>query len=576
MVYRIPILKKTFLTNSVFLALAVSLSAIAPLSAAPSIASPGIYNAASYALAAFPNGGIAQGSIFVVFGSGMGPATIVYNSSLPYQTSLGGTSVTVTVNGTPVPCLMYYTSAGQLAAILPSTTPTGIGTITVTYNGATSPAAQIAVVKSALGLFSVSQAGSGPGVIQNSAGAYNALTNTFQPNQEVVFWGTGLGPVAGSDATTPPVQTGAFPPDTTVTANIGGQNAVVQYAGRSGYAGEDQINVTIPSGVTGCYVPVYMTVNGVPSNFVSMSISTTGSVCSDANLYSSANLQNVASGGTLRTGGVILEQYALSVSLPGIPILIPPEESEEGTGTFSKYTAITFLGSQGGLGNLAVSSGCMVFTYSGSTYADPVAPTAGLDAGTKLNLTGPNGTQPLTKNSTGNYSATFVTPSLNLTGTAPPDFLTPGTYTLDNGTGGADIGAFKVNLTVPPPVTWSNKSLVTTVPRTQPLTITWTGGAANGMVYITGISPLAVNASTETILGAGQFQCVAPASAGTFAVPAGILSALPPSASISASTPLGNITVPGGIIIVSSQAATSATVPGLDVFLTGASSGTFQ
>jgi len=75
------------------LTLVIAFSAAA-LAAAPSIASPGVYNSASYIVSTFPNGGIAQGSIFVVFGSGLGPAAIAYNSSLPYQTSLSGTSVT--------------------------------------------------------------------------------------------------------------------------------------------------------------------------------------------------------------------------------------------------------------------------------------------------------------------------------------------------------------------------------------------------------------------------------------------------------------------------------------------------
>src|SRR5579871_2467182 len=94
------------------------LATLAVLAAGPTIASPGVYNSASYALVGFPNGGVAQGSIFVVFGSGLGPADIAYNNSLPYQTSLAGTSINVTVSGTTVACYMFYTSAGQIAAIL--------------------------------------------------------------------------------------------------------------------------------------------------------------------------------------------------------------------------------------------------------------------------------------------------------------------------------------------------------------------------------------------------------------------------------------------------------------------------
>jgi len=210
-----------------------------------------------------------------------------------------------------------------------------------------------------------------------------------------------------------------------------------------------------------------------------------------------------------------------------------------------------------------------VYQFAGGSYSDPVQP-PGLDAGPQINVTGPNGTKQLAKNSIGQYSAEFVSPSLNPLAPPPTKYLTPGTYTLDNGTGGVDVGAFKVNLTVPPAVTWSNKANVNTVTRSQPLTINWTGGAASALVYVVGESPLAVDATNGNFNGAGQFVCVAPASAGTLTVPAAILSALPPSANISES----GITVGGGIIIVSSTTSTSATgVPGLDVFLAGASSG---
>ena len=543
------------------LTFALSISTAAML-AAPSIASPGVYNSASYALSAFPNGGIAQGSIFVIFGTGMGPSTIAYNSSLPYQTSLSGTSVGVTVNGTTVACLMFYTSAGQVAAILPSNTPVGTGTVTVTYNGSASNAAAIKVVAAALGLFTRNQQGSGPAVVQDSSANYNALTFAFQPGETVTFWGTGLGAISGSDANTPP--SGPLPGNPQVAANIGGQNAVVQYAGRSGYAGEDQINVTIPTGVSGCYVPVYITVNGIPSNFVSISVGS-GTVCSDPSLYTSTQLQNVINNGSLRVGGVQLTQFQLTVpiSIPGFTI--PPEDSESGNGTFTKYDATSFLSSFGGFSTIAVSSGCAVYQFSGSSFADPVQG-AGLDAGAVINVTGPNGTKPLTKQSTGEYSATFVTPSLNPLAPPPTPFLTPGNYTLDNGAGGTDVGAFKVNLTVPQALTWTNKSQVTTVNRSQNLTLTWTGGS--GSVYIIGESPLSVT-SSGGFQGAGEFVCVAPASLGTFTVPSAVLSALPASANISES----GISLGGGIITLNSISETSANISGLDVFLAGASTG---
>src|ERR1700752_510007 len=109
------------------LILIVFLTSLPAFSAAPAIAARGVKNAASYADPQLPGGSIAQGSIFNIFGSNMGPATIAYASTLPLPTSLSGTSINVTINGTTVACFMFYTSAGQVAAILPSNTPVGTG-----------------------------------------------------------------------------------------------------------------------------------------------------------------------------------------------------------------------------------------------------------------------------------------------------------------------------------------------------------------------------------------------------------------------------------------------------------------
>src|ERR1700736_4857326 len=86
--------------------------------AQPSIG--GIVNAASYAslpLDANSNpigsNSMAQGSYFVIFGSGMGPASLVVAPNLPFPTSLpdaNGTSVAISSGGQTVSAYMYYTS----------------------------------------------------------------------------------------------------------------------------------------------------------------------------------------------------------------------------------------------------------------------------------------------------------------------------------------------------------------------------------------------------------------------------------------------------------------------------------
>src|SRR5262249_10164477 len=103
---------------------------------APTIAANGVRNGASYSVPGLPNSSIAQGSIMVIFGDNLGPASLVQVASFPLPTSAGlaGTSVSVTVGGTALSAIMLYTLKTQVAAVLPSNTPLGQGTLRITYN----------------------------------------------------------------------------------------------------------------------------------------------------------------------------------------------------------------------------------------------------------------------------------------------------------------------------------------------------------------------------------------------------------------------------------------------------------
>ena len=120
-----------------------------------------VVNAASGLVHGLPNAGIAQGCIFLVFGSNLGPSTIAIASSPFQSTSVGGTSVSITTGSTTVNAPMYYASAAQVAALLPSNTPTGAGTLIVTYNGTASAAVAVSIVQNNLGIFTFSQNGQG-------------------------------------------------------------------------------------------------------------------------------------------------------------------------------------------------------------------------------------------------------------------------------------------------------------------------------------------------------------------------------------------------------------------------------
>ena len=221
------------------------------LTAAPSISS--VYNGASWAPSGLPNSGVAQGSIFTLTGSGLGPLTLqqVQSYPLPTTNGLGGTTITVTVGGATETCIMIYTSANQVAAILPSATPVGTGTLTLSYQGASS-SISITVLSANFGTFTLNEAGSGPGVVTDTN--YNPITyiNTAHPGDSLILWGTGLG-ATGGDETRPPAEVDL---GTGVQVLVGNQPATVLYGGRSSSPGLDQINFVVPSGVTGCKVSI--------------------------------------------------------------------------------------------------------------------------------------------------------------------------------------------------------------------------------------------------------------------------------------------------------------------------------
>ncbi len=238
---------------------------------------------------------LAQGSLFVVFGTNIGPAQYAGATSLPLPPQLGGTSISVTSGTTTLTCPMVYSLSGTAAAILPSNTPTGPATVTLTYNKVMTPfPAEVTVVPSAIGLYTSSSSGLGPGPITALNGVLKTFAAASKSSDIATVWGTGLGPISGPDADVP----SAFPNFPGVEVFVGTQAAKVIYAGRSGCCvGVDQISFEVPSGVTGCFVPIAVRTSGGISNFISFAVSNDGGPCSDIAPTIPVNLMNQAAAG---------------------------------------------------------------------------------------------------------------------------------------------------------------------------------------------------------------------------------------------------------------------------------------
>lgn len=502
---------------------------VATVAAQPVISAGAAVHSASYAIDGLPNSGLPKGGIFTVFGAGLGPAQFVQATSLPLQTTLGGTQVRVTIGGTTVNCIMLFSSAGQVSAILPSNTPTGTGTLQVVYNGQASGSIQVRVLQNAFGIYTLNQAGSGPAVVQNFISVGNQPFNNYltsaSPGQVLTLWGTGLGPIAG-DETALPVPSdmkGTVP----VEVFVGGKAAQVQYAGRTSCcAGVDQINFVVPLGVEGCRVPVTVKIGNFVSNYATIAIGN-GGPCNDPNGFTAAELLAAQQRGHMRIGSINLARanvkMDLGISLPGVPSNFD-FTTEVGVGTFHNYNFDLLMRTQGDVTEITVGS-CTTYGFRGE---DPVATDPvvgqGLNAG-NLSVQGPGGTRQIKQEEPGVYSEVFYTSGFGGMGGTGSPFLSPGSYTVS--ATGAAVGAFSKQFNISPALNWTNENSITAINRAQGQLFTWSGGDPNGTVMIVG----SAFAGTENNQYGASFVCLEKVSAGQFMVPAHVLLTLPASRS---------------------------------------------
>jgi uncharacterized protein (TIGR03437 family) len=505
----------------------------------------GLLNNYSNTLPGLPNYGIAQGSIFVIYGSNFTSSQFGLQAP-PLQSTLGGASINVTVNGTSTSPLFYYLFPTQIAAVLPSATPVGTGTITVTTASGTSTAFPIQVVASAFGLLTTNN-GTGP------AQGYDANLNpndqytlfdfsaAANPGDILLLWGTGLGAVE-NDATGVAVSG-------PVTVYIGGTAVTPLYAGRSGFTGLDQINVQVPTGALGCYVSVVVQAGSNVSNFGTLPVAAQGGrTCTDANNpLTSSLLSGLSQKNTFSIGVVSLsETTSQAESIDGITV------SPGGTTDIGSAGFLTLTASQINSGAYTTASiGSCVASFYNASLTSQSAPElfnfTFLNAGPDINITGPDGAIAMPLSTATVEGTTFY-------GYATPQSDTSfipaagGTFSFNNGSGTSQVGPFTAQLQLTSPLVWTNMSKTSTVTRSNGLTVNWTGGDAGTYVSITGLSVGFITPGDTSDFVAGTFTCEAPAQAGSFTVPAAVLSELPASATIDgasfSSLSVANVTNP--------------------------------
>jgi uncharacterized protein (TIGR03437 family) len=512
----------------------------AALAGAASIS--GIYNAGSWVPPSLPNSGIARGAIFTVTGTGLGPAALQQVQSYPLPMTLAGTTIQVHMATVAESCIMIYTSATQVAAILPSATPLGNGTLTISYQGATASLA-IEVVAGDFGMFTLNEGGSGPAVVTDLSYSPITMVNPAHPGENLILWGTGLGAVSG-DETQPPAAVN-FPG---VQVLIGDQLVTPGYAGRSSSPGLDQVNVTVPAGISGgCKTTLAVVVNGVTGNAVSTSVAPAGqATCGDTyGALTAGNLQTAIANGSLNIGVVDLSRVGTN--------------DDALAASFANYPVNSLIRSYAG--SFAPSLGnCVAYELvAGGTFflSDPILPTLPhLDAGPALVITPANGTaMTVDATSTGLYAAAL--------GTAGNVYIAPGAYSVANANGGSQVSAFNWSDTLPAPVGFVN--LPSVINRSQSLTVNWSGSAPYSLVTIFGYAGVPLSSTENAYI---EFVCAAPATSTQFKIPAAIVSLIPTNG-------YGAFGVPGVGMQIAGVVDNRFTVTGLDagVFTTFTSTG---
>jgi uncharacterized protein (TIGR03437 family) len=212
-------------------------------------------------------GPVAPGEIVAVYGSGLGPDPLVscsYGSAGLNDTQLDGTQVTF--NGTPA--RLIYTSATQVAAIVPYSVSGSAAQVGVAYRGGTPVTATVPIAPSAPALFTADGTGRGQAAALNQDGSINGVQKPASPGEFISLYATGEGQTSPAGVDGKPASNPLPQPILSVSVTIAGQTIQPQYAGGSpgSIAGLLQINVRVPTGLRpGSAVPVTIRIGSASS-----------------------------------------------------------------------------------------------------------------------------------------------------------------------------------------------------------------------------------------------------------------------------------------------------------------------
>jgi len=378
----------------------------------------GVYSGASYQPVVAPN------SWAVAFGAQMAFTTTIatLSSTGQWPTTLAGT--TVQVDGQPAE--IYYVSPTQINFLVPDVTDFGSVSVVInTASGATLTSA-VTLQNTAVGIFTSSTSGSGPGAI------LNGVTNAGAPFLVVTPQNGGSDPRTRLAIYCTGLRYAGNPSQSASTSNVAadviaqGMDAAgnqytftVEYAGGSdpAFPGLDQVNIVLPAQLDGAGVvsltitataeadtsnTVTFQVNSLPASEIAL----TGLTLSAGEVSGGTSVNGTVSiNGLARTGGfpVSLKTTDLMLMLPGtvtipkgqisnsFPFTTPSVPGVETAAITALAGAASFTASlqidPANLPQLAVFSITPASVQGGATFTGTIGLSAAASAGgTKVQL----------------------------------------------------------------------------------------------------------------------------------------------------------------------------------------------
>lgn len=222
--------------------------------------------------ASFQGSSITPGEYVSIFGTGLGPDSIITfqqpATGQPIASSLAGVKVTFGATDAP----LIFVSSTHIAALVPQNVSGLAVNVTVEYNAASSQAYAAQVDLSAPGLFALGSSGAGAAAAFNlneTTGdlALNTETNMAAKGSTVYLFAAGLGSTNLSLADGALTTEGSNITSPAATLDVGGAAATLDYIGTSGFVnGIVLLKFKVPAGTAaGRAVPVVLTANGFSS-----------------------------------------------------------------------------------------------------------------------------------------------------------------------------------------------------------------------------------------------------------------------------------------------------------------------